>query len=112
MKILLVNDDGYGAEGLMALYDALKDKHEVMIATPETEHSGAGHSVTLRQEIRAKKIGVIPDGTKRLMAMVTESEAEYVPLSENDRENLLKGLAAILKQEEYIIEKKGKKGYC
>ena len=56
MKILLVNDDGYGAEGLMALYERLKDEHEVMIAAPETEHSGAGHSVTLRQEIRAKKM--------------------------------------------------------
>ena len=62
-------------------------------------------------EIRAEKIGVIPDGTKRLMAMVTESEVEYIPLSDADRENLLKGLAMILKQEEYIIEKKGKKGY-
>jgi len=62
-------------------------------------------------EIRALKIGVIPEGTKRLMASVTESEVEYVPLSETDRENLLKGLADILKNEEYIIEKKGKKGY-
>ena len=65
----------------------------------------------LPHEIRALKIGVIPEGTKRLMASVTESEVEYVPLSEADRENLLKGLAAILKSEEYIIEKKGKKGY-
>ena len=56
MKILLVNDDGYGAEGLMALYEALKDGHEVMIIAPEVEHSGAGHSVTLRKEIRAKKM--------------------------------------------------------
>lgn len=62
-------------------------------------------------EIRALKIGAIPEGTKRLMAAVTESEVEYVPLSEQDHENLLKGLAAILKSEEYIIEKKGKKGY-
>ena len=45
MKILLVNDDGYGAEGLMALYEAFKDAHEVMIVAPDTEHSGAGHSV-------------------------------------------------------------------
>ena len=56
MKILLVNDDGYGAEGLMALYEALKGKHEVMIVAPETEHSGAGHSVTLRHELRARKM--------------------------------------------------------
>ena len=56
MKILLVNDDGYGAEGLMALYVQLKKTHEVMIVAPETEHSGAGHSVTLRQELRAKKM--------------------------------------------------------
>lgn len=56
MKILLVNDDGYGAQGLLALYEKLKDAHEVMIIAPDVEHSGAGHSVTLRQEIRAKKM--------------------------------------------------------
>lgn len=56
MKILLVNDDGYGAEGLMALYERLKDEHKVLIVAPETEHSGAGHSVTLRNELRAKKM--------------------------------------------------------
>ena len=65
MRILLVNDDGYGAEGLMALYEAFKDTHEVMIVAPDTEHSGAGHSVTLRHEIRAKKrpLGYAVTGT-------------------------------------------------
>ena len=39
MKILICNDDGYQAAGLMALYDALKDLGDVTVVAPEVNVS-------------------------------------------------------------------------
>ena len=65
----------------------------------------------LPMEIRPLKIGMIPDGTKRLMASVAEAEVAYIPLSEHDSEMLRNSLNEVLSKEEFFIEKKGKKGY-
>jgi 5'-nucleotidase len=37
MRILLTNDDGILAEGLIALYEELKDDFELSVVAPETE---------------------------------------------------------------------------
>ena len=49
--ILLSNDDGYDAPGLKALTLALQPVGEIIVAAPATEHSGVGHSLTLRAPI-------------------------------------------------------------
>lgn len=57
-RILLTNDDGVNASGLKALEDianALSD--DVWVVAPETEQSGAGHSLTLTQPLRIRKLG-------------------------------------------------------
>ncbi len=46
MKILLSNDDGIDAEGLLVLADALKNEHDVYIAAPSGQRSAYSHSVT------------------------------------------------------------------
>ncbi len=56
MKILLTNDDGIYAPGLFALYEALKDHHELHIVAPEAEMSAVGHAITLVDPIRVKKV--------------------------------------------------------
>lgn len=65
----------------------------------------------LPMEIRPLKIGMIPEGTKRLMASVAEAEVAYIPLSERDSVMLRSALDEVLSKDEYFIEKKGKKGY-
>ena len=55
-KILLTNDDGYGAPGLCALAEALADFAEVSIVAPSSEKSGAAQSLTLRQPIVAQQV--------------------------------------------------------
>jgi 5'-nucleotidase len=50
-NILLTNDDGYGAEGLRALQDALEDFATVWVVAPFAEQSGAAQSLTLRRPI-------------------------------------------------------------
>jgi len=49
--ILLTNDDGYQAPGLLALAEALQDLATISIVAPSTEQSGAAQSLTLRQPI-------------------------------------------------------------
>src|ERR1700676_3246595 len=55
-KILLTNDDGYGAPGLCALAEVLADFAEVSIVAPSSEKSGAAQSLTLRQPIVAQQV--------------------------------------------------------
>src|SRR5205085_10758536 len=49
--ILLTNDDGYAAEGLRVLAEALQDFARVSIVAPNAEQSGTAQSLTLRRPI-------------------------------------------------------------
>ena len=55
MKILLSNDDGYRAEGLTALKDAIKPLGTVTIVAPDRNRSGASNSLTLDVPVRAAR---------------------------------------------------------
>ncbi len=56
MKILLSNDDGYRAEGIRHLADALRGAAELTIVAPELNRSGAGHSLTLEAPLRVFQV--------------------------------------------------------
>lgn len=47
MKILLTNDDGYKAKGLLQLANALSREHEVFISAPNGERSCSSHALTV-----------------------------------------------------------------
>jgi len=47
MKILISNDDGYRAEGLVALYEALKTVADVEVVAPEHNNSAKSNALTL-----------------------------------------------------------------
>lgn len=47
MHYLLSNDDGYQAQGLRLLAEALKQSGEVTVVAPERDRSGASNSLTL-----------------------------------------------------------------
>lgn len=53
-KILVTNDDGYDAKGLLALVTSLKelDNVEVVVVAPANEKSACGHSLTLVRPLR------------------------------------------------------------
>jgi len=66
MKILLSNDDGYQAPGLLCLAAALGKVAEVHIVAPDRNRSGASNSLTLENPIRAHEADngfVFVDGT-------------------------------------------------
>lgn len=47
MKILICNDDGYQATGILALYDALKTIADVEVVAPEHNNSAKSNALTL-----------------------------------------------------------------
>ncbi|MDR2877419.1 MAG: 5'/3'-nucleotidase SurE [Chromatiales bacterium] len=55
MKILLSNDDGYLAPGLVCLANGLRDLGEITVVAPDRDRSGASNSLTLDRPIRATR---------------------------------------------------------
>src|SRR5213083_1337545 len=56
IRILITNDDGYHAEGIVALENALSEIGDVYVVAPASEMSGASHSLTLSRPLRIRQI--------------------------------------------------------
>ncbi|MCX8086510.1 MAG: 5'/3'-nucleotidase SurE [Rhodocyclaceae bacterium] len=56
MRILISNDDGYFAPGLLALYEAVRELGEVTVVAPERNRSGASNSLTLDRPLHLKEV--------------------------------------------------------
>ncbi|MEO1895483.1 MAG: 5'/3'-nucleotidase SurE, partial [Methylococcales bacterium] len=56
MKILLCNDDGYFAEGLLVLAAALKEQADITVVAPDKNRSAASNSLTLELPLRVSEI--------------------------------------------------------
>ena len=89
-KILVTNDDGYEAVGLLALVETLRsiEDVEVTVVAPANEKSACGHSLTLVRPLRFVSVGddfyKLDDGTP--------SDCVYLSLStmyENEKPDLL-----------------------
>jgi 5'-nucleotidase len=61
MRILLTNDDGITAPGLLALKGAVSDLGEVFVVAPDRARSATGHAITLHKPLRLEK-RQLPDG--------------------------------------------------
>ena len=55
-RILITNDDGYNADGIIALEAGLREIGDVYVVAPEAEMSGASHSLTLARPLRIRQI--------------------------------------------------------
>ncbi len=51
MKILISNDDGFQAPGIVALYEALKDVADVEVIAPEQNNSAKSNALTLHSPL-------------------------------------------------------------
>jgi len=56
MKILLTNDDGIYADGLLSLYKQLKKVGDCLVVAPDGQKSSVGHGITLNTPIWCKKV--------------------------------------------------------
>lgn len=57
MRLLISNDDGYAAPGILALRAAFEGEHEVWLAAPAEEQSGASHKLSFGVPLRTRKLG-------------------------------------------------------
>ncbi|MDB5326357.1 MAG: surE [Phycisphaerales bacterium] len=56
MLILLTNDDGISAPGILAMYHALTELGEVHVVAPETVQSATGHGITLSTPLLTSQV--------------------------------------------------------
>lgn len=67
MHILVTNDDGVHAPGLLSLARAMKNLGSVTVLAPDHNWSGGGHVKTLHRPLRVEKTE-LADGTPALMS--------------------------------------------
>jgi len=53
--ILITNDDGFTALGIMALVKAVENFGEIMVVAPDKPQSGMGHAITINNPLRIHK---------------------------------------------------------
>lgn len=96
MKILISNDDGYQAPGIICLAKALVDIGEVTVVAPERDRSGASNSLTLDAPIRAVRTdngfirvdGTPTDCVHLAITGLLDDEPDIVIAGINDGANL------------------------
>lgn len=77
-RILVSNDDGVGAEGIVLLEKIARElSDDVWVVAPATEQSGAGHSLSLHAPLRYKKVG-----EKRFAVTGTPTDAVLLAVQE------------------------------
>lgn len=65
VHILVTNDDGITAPGLLALVQAMRSLGEVSVLAPDHDWSGGGHVKTLSRPLRVKRVKMA-DGSSAL----------------------------------------------
>lgn len=54
-KILLTNDDGYQSFGIAAMADALTEVGDVTVVAPDSDMSGVGHKISIKDPVRVAR---------------------------------------------------------
>ena len=62
--ILVTNDDGVQAPGLLALVQEMRTLGEVIVLAPDRNWSASGHVKTLDRSLSVREV-VLADGTQR-----------------------------------------------
>lgn len=96
MKLLVSNDDGVNAEGLMSLADALTEIADIRVVAPDRDHSGASGSLTLSRPLRVSRLrngyysvdGTPTDSVHIGLTALFDEDVERVVSGINSHENL------------------------
>ena len=81
MHIFLVNDDGIGAKGIMALMDAAADRgHQVTMCAPRYQQSAASHRFTLMEPVYAAEYALGRPGCRGFSIAGTPADCVRVGL--------------------------------
>ncbi len=77
-KILITNDDGIEADGIIRLAEAAKEFGEVWVIAPEHQRSAASHSITLRHAVEVKAYDFPVEGVKAYACSGTPADCVRV----------------------------------
>lgn len=55
MKVLITNDDGIDARGILALAKEISKKHEVIVVAPREQKSASSHSISIHNPIKIRE---------------------------------------------------------
>ena len=77
-KILITNDDGIEADGIIRLAEIAKDYGEVWVIAPAHQRSAASHCITLRDSIEMKKHDFPVEGVKAFACSGTPADCVRV----------------------------------
>lgn len=96
MKILISNDDGYRARGILALRAALNGLADLTVVAPDRNKSGASHSLTLDLPVQVSQVdgglwyvtGTPSDCVHVALSGLFDFEFDMVVSGINDGENL------------------------
>ncbi len=103
MRILIANDDGIFAPGILVLAQKLAElpEHEVFVVAPDRERSATGHSLTLHKPLRVEEVqlegkmkacwkttGTPSDCVKLAISVILEQPPELVISGINNGANL------------------------
>lgn len=69
MKILVSNDDGYSAPGIIALAESLSSLGQITVVAPDRNKSGASNSLTLENPLR---VNLLENGVYRVEGTPTD----------------------------------------
>ena len=61
MNILITNDDGINADGIIELAKAIKSIGNVYIVAPDSQRSATGHAITIHNPIMVKEAFIDED---------------------------------------------------
>lgn len=59
MNILITNDDGINAQGIITLANTLAKENNIIVISPEWERSGSGHCTSLTTPLEYKEVDLI-----------------------------------------------------
>ena len=99
-SILIVNDDSIFSEGIKSLWEAMSEIGKTTVVAPKSEHSGAGHAITISRPLQSEKIsfkcgmsGYAVDGTpadsvKFAMSVLMDEKPDIVVSGINPGSNV------------------------
>ena len=79
MHILVTNDDGVQAPGLLALAQAMREFGHVTVFAPDRNWSASGHVKTMDRPLRVRET-ILADGTPAFMSDGAPSDCVALPL--------------------------------
>ncbi|UMZ73577.1 5'/3'-nucleotidase SurE [Natranaerofaba carboxydovora] len=90
MKVLITNDDGVQAPGILALARRFSKEAEVIVVAPEREKSATGHAITMHKPLRARRVSELEGDIKGKVYSINGTPSDCVKL----------GLQALINGEE------------